>query len=879
MPTTRRLARLLRYLLRRPDAEAEIEDEMRMHLELETAELMAGGMSAEDARRHAMISFGGVQQAKEDALDDGGLWWLDNLRRDIRIATRTLMRQPTFAATAILALALAIAVNTTMFSVLDAMLNPTAGARNPGQLYGIWYFGDPDKRVDFTEKERILATGGRTYESYTGGGTRESVIEYGNTMRQVDRATVRPDFFRIMGIPPLEGALIPADPLFAAQSAIISDKMRAELFADDETPVGKTVTVDGERVTVLGVAPGGGVLNVDVWMFPAPREHIGVQIMRLRDGVTLHDADQELQGLAARLALAAGDSVNRTRFYLKPLARQFRVDRFHYALIGAGLAVLLVACTNLANLQFARALGRGAEIALRSSLGASRRQIVAQLMVESAVLAACALVLAVLLAIIGNAVLRMTIPPHVGEYVVAPKSNWHMVAFAALAAAVSMLVIGLIPAVKASRLDLSSLLKSRAGTGAHKSNRRTYGVLVVTQIALTLPLVCAAVLLSRSAWRYARIDLDPTAQYGYDPTPLIVARLSLNAPPAGQPLVLADVAGEFIRRAKSIDGVAEAALTVSAAPDNDMVTVDDDGAVREVRAYGWWYEIVSPGYARTFNFSISAGRDFVEGVYREPAIIMDVATAGYLWPRATPLGRTIKLGDARSSAPWLKVTGVLGDQLSDEQKNIMRSGSAAARMRSVKRVMVEGDSIARSVYHHYEATLWVRAGREPQKVLNELRHALRDATTQPARIARYRDVLGITQQMVVIRFVASLFATFGLLALGLSALGVYGIVAQSVHDRQREVAVRISLGATSRNIIYALLREGNVIVLAGIAIGLFLTKTTIIWLGEFINEVDRADEVFFGLMCVALFGLMVLAALVPALRATRLDPMQVLRAE
>jgi putative ABC transport system permease protein len=894
------LRRVLRTLFRRARIEAEMDAEMRFHLELEAEELMKSGMPTAEARRQAALAFGGVQQSKEEALEQGTFRWLENFRRDARIATRTLLRHPTFAITATLALALAIAVNTTMFSVLDAMINPRIGIQNPQQLLSLRYFGRIGKRVDVSEHDRILGQSGRSYSAVTGSGFYGfggATVERGASVQPASVIIVRPNYFAVMGVAPLQGTLSPAsDRATAASTVVISSRLRAALFRDEESPIGQTIDVDARPYRIIGITTryaGAYSLDTDVWMFPQPGAVIATNLIRLRSGVTKQEAAKEFDLLAARLAIAEGESPKDSRFDLREITQQFEVQRFHWALIGAGLAVLIVACTNLANLQLARGIGRASELAVRSALGASRPQIVSQLMIESCVLTIAALILAVLLSLVGNALLHATIPPNVAQYVIEPQSSWRMVLFAAAAAVTCLTLVGLAPAIRVSRVDLNSLLKSRAGTGAHRTNRRTYGALVVTQIALTLPLVSAAVLLSRSALRTAEADYRKQEQYGFDTTPLIQANFFLPVL-AGIKLPIAEIANNLVSRTRGISDVADASVIVRQKPINGAVSVEDaDGSIRELPALSWSYEIVTPSYFRTMGLPMERGSDFSEGGHSTPTLIMDRGTGWYLWPRSSSVGRMVKLGDAHSNAPWIKVDGIVGDSLSEDARGLRRVADTL-RVNHIYRLMTVNDTVTSS-YNAMLVTLFVRAKRDPQRVASSVRRALADivlpgltptmGTDGTVRssgrhdVRLYEENLGIPQRITVVRFIAGLFTTFGVVALSLSALGVYGIIAQSVADRKREVAVRISLGATPRNIVYALLREGNVLVLAGVAIGLYTTKQTIGWLGSFLGEVDLTNALLFGAVCVALFGAMVLSALVPAVRATKLDPMEVLRAE
>ncbi|MEO7458456.1 MAG: ABC transporter permease [Gemmatimonadaceae bacterium] len=876
--------RLAPALFRREALEQDMDAEMRTHIDLEAEELESRGLPAAEARRQAHLAFGGVQQRKEEALEQRSIQWIENLRRDVRIAVRTLLRHPTFAITATLALSLAIAVNTSMFSVIDAMMNPRVAVRDPDRLMLIRYWGPPDRKVDFTWRDRVLGDSGRTYESVTGARWYQGgVVERGDALVQTSGTYVRPNYFATLGVSPLEGTLAPStDPATAAATIVISDRLRAQLFRASESPVGHSVDVDGIPYRVIGVVSRfSGLLSPDngIWLFPPPGLTLGAGLIRLRPGATTEDVLKETNILSARLALAEGADMKESRFAVEPMKRQFQVQRFHWALIGAGLAVLLVACTNLANLQLARGLGRASELALRSAVGASRRQIISTLMIEGAVLATGAAALAVLFALAGNAVIHATIPPNIGGYIVEPQASWRMVAFAAVAALVSLLIVGLAPAIRVSVVDLNSLLKSRAGTGTHKNNRRVYGTLVITQIALTLPLVCAAALLASAARRPASSGYLMHELYGFDTRPIVVGTFMVP-PTSDSSRTLMEITESVLSRVRGLEGVGDAAVSVKQGVATGALTVDDvDGSTRELQSPNFEYQIVSPAFFRTMGLPIERGKDFPDGGNDQGLVIMDRGSAWYLWPRSSPSNRLIKLGGRATNEPWLRVQGIVGDYLSEDARALKRVADTL-RVNSIYRVMTVHDTLMSNKNATF-VHVFARATSDPQRVASRVRRALggQGSGIRPPSVGLFEEYQGIPQRAAVLRFIAGLFTTFGVIALGLSALGVYGIVAQSVTDRQREVAVRISLGATPANIVRVLIREGNVLVLAGVAIGLYVSKETMGWLGSFLGDADLQNALMFGALCVVVFTAMVVSAFVPAMRATRMDPMEVLRAE
>ena len=859
-----------------------METEMRTHLEMEAEDLILRGHDPKLARRHAAAAFGGIAQAREAAIEARSLPAVADLARSVRLATRTLSRHRAFAITTILALGLAIAVNTTTFNVLDAMINPQTTASHPERLHDVRFMGDP--RIRLSES---LDAGGKTYEAFTEwgypAGGWDAVAERGNLVRDAASAVIRANFFAVMGVVPLEGRLTPPDDRAAAANVvIISDRLRAELFPDRATASGETIVLEGRPVTVIGVVKrvsGSGMLDRDIWTFPVlTRYWFNGRILRLRAGVTMEETQAELDFIGRRAAAASGIPDATSHFIITPNSGQFTAGRFHYALIGAALAVLLIACTNLANLQLARGLGRSGEIAVQAALGASRGHVVAQLMTENAVMAGAGLLVAMLLTFAGNAAIRATIPRNIGSYVVAPHTSWRMVVFAALAATACLLFVGVLPALRTASVDINALLKRRAGSGAHRENARWYGTLVVIQIALAMPLVTAAAMLAVGAWKSAR----PGAlihQLGYDPAPLVIARVWWAPADSGRHVPLADLANRLTGEARHIPHVQEAAVSIRSPTLHDAVTVEDGvGGLRQFDAPLWHYDIASPTYLRTLGIPIHQGTDFTAGGSDERSVVIDQMTAMVLWPQSDAVGRRIKLGSAQSDAPWLRVRGIIGSLLTDEEKEMVRL-TMTTRLGQVVRVIAEADSIPRSIYGGYEATLQVRVDSQPQAVASALRRVLLADAVSASKVDLMVERLGIPQRLAITRFIAALFAVFGLLAVSLACMGVYGIVAQAVADRRRDIAIRIALGATPRQIVHALLREHNVLALLGIAIGLAITAVTMGWIGEFLGTVGWIGVAVYGIMCLALFGAIVISALIPAMRATRLGPMEVLRAE
>ena len=870
-----------------------MDEEMRTHLEMEIEELVRSGVPPGEARRRAALAFGGVTRRKEEATDSSGVAWLMSLRRDVRIAVRTLFRYRTFTVTAVLALALANAVNTTTYSIIDAMMHPYVSIAHPDRLFMLRYWSGPHGLYGSEDLAARTTNAIRSVEAIDGitetGWGNTVIAERGRRASFVMIHQVRPDFFQTMEMVPVDGRLTPGpNDATAGGAMVISERMRAELFGTGEPIAGASVTLGGKAYRVIGVATRYGdndALDCDAWVFVGPEVTLPGRVVRLKRGYSRAEAERLLVPLAQRLAVMDGKSPGSTRFELKSFNGPFTLKRFHYALIGAAIAILIVACTNMANLQLARGLTRSTELAVRSSLGASRRQIVAQLLIESGVIAVLALLVALSFTLISNGLLRATVPPDVGDYIVKPILSWRLGLVATAAAVLCMVSIGLFPALRASRVDLNTLLKGRAGTGMHRSNRRIYSTLVVVQIAMTLPLAAAAVLMSRAAWHTADMSYMISEYIGYDPRPIIDATVFFQGNKQDgtfEKVSLSDITGRFIAAARATPGVRSAAVAIRAFTTSGTVSVDDpDGAFHDVADPMGPFNNVTADYPRVMGMPFRRGGSFVDGASSTPTVVIDERTAHYLWPHSSPVGRMIRFGsmykEGKLGPALARVIGVVGDGLSDEARELKNLASPS-RLGEMYQVITTSDSISAGRWRR-EFTLKVRAQGDLPGVINDLRERLRSVSAGPPIVQTESEYLGIPQRMKVQAFIAALFTTFGVLALCLSALGVYAIVAQSVIDRQREVAVRIALGATPKAIVRALIRDGNVLVLAGVAIGLFLTKLTLSWVEAFTAGTDIYNAPLFGAVCIGLFSAMVLAAIGPAVRATRLDPMEVLRAE
>jgi putative ABC transport system permease protein len=818
----------------------------------------------------------------------------------IRIALRTLARHRGFTAVAVLSLGVAIALNTTMYSSMIGLLDPPIPVREPEKIYTLRYYGDIRKQLHPSQIEDALREGLQGFEAVTGMTEiyfdHNKLAEANGRFARVQQNVVRWNFFDFLGSPALAGrTFIERDE--GTTNVVISDRLVGLLFGD-KSPIGQPLDLGGSGYTIIGVVQRSRAVSLtdsDVWLLRSSLTPVvPVTHIRFREEIDRHEINDRLEVVANRLAMAAGEPAGSTAFRgMNGVRRPMRMYGLHIALIGAVIAVLLVACANLANLQLARGLARGRELALRTAIGATRRQLVAHLLQETGLLAVAGLVLGVLLTLWGIQLINALIPSSMDGFIVEPRPSWGMFVFAAAAAVVCIFLVGLLPSLIVSRVDPDTLLKSGAGTGANRTHRKRYGLMVVAQIGFSLPVLIGAILLLKTGLRARSHDYLVKELYGYDPTPLVVGNVPI-LPPAASALALGDVAARIMSTARTVPGVLEAAVGFSgsaAGPSPKMVVVDDaNGVMREESAVAWSFNIVSPSFLRVFARDMARGRNFSETEFDGESVIMDARTAKFLWGNNDPLGRVIKFGGNKTDEPFHRVVGIVGDKR-DTFAIRRRDPNANYRLNEMYRVIKRTDSIQISAlvrkrwaergmapFPHY-VSLYARVRGNTELAALRMQRALRAAAApgyEPSAVPQV-DALGISGRRAMADFAASLFSTFAFIGLALVAIGVYGIVAHSVEERRRELAVRISLGATQRNILRAVLREGNVLILAGVAVGLLLSKYGVWFLP--IPEAFGYDAILFAFIASLLFGFAALAAFMPALRATRIDPVDALRHE
>ena len=870
----------MRLWWRRGRLDRELNAEVRFHIEMETEKYVHQGMTPAEARRNAFRNFGPVEKHKEETRDARGLMWLETLIQDVRYSVRVFVKSPGFSAIAMFTLALGIGANTAIFSVINAAFFAPYGLQEPEQLVRLW--GQDLKRgitqLGFSvPKYEVIREQQTSFESL-GAMTQlaQTLLLNGREPIQVNGALSTSSFLDDFGATPIAGRFFRADEERSTNVAVLGEDIWRTRFAADLSIVGRPITLDGNIYTVIGVAQRlPAFWDADVWT-TNPFEYPGISadtirrgfsflqpVGRLKPGVTEAGARGELEVLARRYEAAHPANADAAWTLTAIPLRDDIVGASRSSLLTLLAAVgllLVVACANVANLLLVRFTGRRQEIGLRAALGASRGRIVRQFLVES-------LLLSVLAAALGAVFAYWALP---GLLVLAQNNlafandihlNLPVLAATAVLALGAGVVMGMYPAVQGSRSDIVSVLRDGGRTiagalGSHRARR----AIVTAQVAVSLVLLIGAALLVSS---FARLRGQHT---GFDSSNIFVAGVSL--PPSRYPDI--DSQGRFWLRLNealsNAPGAARATL-VSTPPLNPGFTRSPyalaEGAVPPLNERPLGLTIsVTPGYFATLRIPFVAGRDFTE---RDTAAATRVAivsrsTARKLGGEESVLGRRIVMG---ASGEVMEVVGVTEDTRTQALASIAEVEfyrPVMQRQRPFMQMMVKtaGDPAA------FEATA--------RQVLSTL-----DASLPMTGITTHSTM--VAQSLAQQRLLFVLLGVFALLAVVLSSVGIYGVVASFVGQRTPEIGVRMALGASRLQVIGIVLGQSIAPIGAGLLLGLVGAAA----LGRFVEgllfEVSPLDPLMLASGVVSLALVAGVACAIPAGRAARIDPVSALRGE
>jgi predicted permease len=804
---------------------------------------------------------------------------LRDLALDVRYALRRLAAQPGFTLAAVLTLALGLGASVAVFSILRGVLGrPLPHVREAG-LFALQPLvrGGLDDDLDLTLVE--VEEYARSARSLAGIGFhigRALTLTGGGEPVRLEGGSVTPSFLPLVGVEPLLGRHFREDEARAIgqeEVAVLSHSLWRDRYGSDPAVLGRTIEINQRQLTVVGVLPPGFFLpESDLVYLPfaadeqSRRWSAAWTLARLAPGVAPEAARAELSSLLARLAPAHPELLRNRSLRLVPLRRALVDDRSRLSfrlMAGAVALVLLVACANVAGLLLVKGAARREEIALRAALGAGRSRVVRQLLAEGLVLALAGGALGVVLAQAGLGAVASLRPGDTPLWLVI-EIDRAALGFALLLSLGTMLLFALVPALRAARVDLAGRLAGQRTAGGTPQAQRLRGMLVAGQLALSLTLVTAATLCGRSLVSVLAADA------GFATAPLYSARGYLPGDRYDAPEAKARAAQRLAERAAALPGAAAAALTTA-------IPADDGGPIAELLPDLPWSEPeplattlvgTTRGLFATLGVPLLAGRTFEpaeEADPEAPVAIVNRALAARLFGDREPLGRRLRLGTA-ADAPWLTVVGVAPDLVYEE------FGEGTPRSRLQLYVPI-GRRNSRGF------ALLVRAAGSPLALAAPLRPALREIE---ADLPLFEEMTMSARRGYTAggeRFFASIFGLFALVALALAAVGLYGVVAHEVAQRRQELGVRMALGADAGRIERLVLGRSGRVIGGGLLVGLAGAFAAARALASLLYGAGAGSlSTYLGsALLLAATGLA--AAWLPARRAGRTTPMEVLRSE
>jgi putative ABC transport system permease protein len=872
----REIARRLWALVHRNQFDSDLQEEVRLHLELREQEEIERGLSPKEAHYAVQSRFGNELLLREKSRDMWRWIWLEDFIQDVRYGLRVLVKNPGFAVVAVLTLALGVGINAAMFSVINtALLTPLPyknpdrlvwlGTRFPGFNHPIPVSG-PDF-LDWRSQNHVFESMAAMDE--TGGFTLTGKGE----PEMLPGGLVSANFFKVFDQTPElgRGFLEGEDQPGRNHVAVLSYNLWKNRFGSNPNAIGNDLTLDGESYTIVGVAPP---LTYPSWVqFWSPivinaqqhprGNHYLRAIGRLKPGVTLPQAQAEMSTIASRIAGAYPENKG-VGVQLTLLKEQF-VQYIRPALLvlfGAVGFVLLIACANVANLLLAKATKRQREITLRAALGAGRSRLIRQFLTESVLLSLFAGGLGILVATWSLDVLRTLKPANIPD-VNSIHLDLHVLGFL-LAITFSVgIALGLAPAWHASKLRLNESLKESGGAGlggATGGNLRN--VLVVAEIALSLVLLVGAGLMIRS---FAQLlSIDP----GYDPKNLLTFQISLPNRRYPNSSQVTAFCREALERISACPGVRSVAMSYSLPPFGFEIDggfyVEGHEPSNHNEAPDTILGLISPGYFQTLKTPLIEGRDFTEQDNNERSrvvIINETMARGFFGGRGV-VGKRMKTA-IDGMKDWYEVIGVVADE----------------------RFFGWDSDLSPWTYFPYIAypirdmTFAVRTRIDPMHVSSSVRRAIwsidKDLPFTEVSTMEQR----LSQSFAGRRFHMILLGVFAALALVLSLVGIYGVMSYSVAQRTHEIGIRIALGAERHQVLRLVLKQGLVVTAIGLGIGLAGAFALTRFLASMLYGVHPTDTVTFVLVSLLLVASGLLACYVPGRRATKVDPMIALRYE
>jgi predicted permease len=868
--------------------EEQLERELRFQLEEHASGLMARGTTPEESRRQARIALGGAEQVKESCRDARGTRWLTDLWQDLRYALHTLRNKPGFAAVALSTLALGIGATTIMLTIVDGVLLRPLPYGEPDRLVSVhghtasWnvalYGRQNLSYYDFLDLQRqshSLELAGWFFNPGTVSdpGQAEYVVEYDASANLF--ATLGVSLFRGRAFRPEE------DRPGGAPVAILGYSLWQRRFAGNQAVMGSAVTLDGQRYTVVGIAPRGFRLRGDEGDVYTPlgqntlpllrdrQPHPIGTIARLRRGTTFDQEQSELAAIGRRLA-AQFPATNKDRSFiaLRLGPEVGDVKSTLWLLLGAVGLVLLIACVNVASLLLARAVSRERELAMRTALGAGRGRLVRQCLTESAVLALAGGGLGFALAAVGVRPFIAFWPgslPRAEEIAL----DWRVMLSAVGVSLASGLVFGLAPALRTPARHLEQALRA-GGRAVAGSSRRMHSGFVISEIALAMVLLVSAAMLGRTLLRLSAVDT------GVDVHNVLTARMALSSATLASPAKIRTAWQDVLNRARRVPGV-------------EAVTMVDTVPLRSGHnAIGYWTtpavppvdrqpltlaSSVTPGYLKVMGIRLLEGRFFddQDRIGNESVAVIDTVLAQAAFPGENAVGKHLWIGLGNDP---VRVVGVASHvrywgPASDDQ----------ARVRA--QLYYPFAQVPDGLLRRWSElmSIAVRTSADPLGVVEPLRREVRGVGNDQVLYELNTMEQLVRDSLARQRFLLRLFGIFAGLALLLACIGIYGVLAYLTGQRVPEIGLRMALGAGAGEVVWMILRQSLGMISAGVIAGIAGALAAGRLLQRLVEGMQPVDAPAFAITVLVLVTAATAASLAPARRASRVNPIRALRQE
>lgn len=890
------IPRGVRRALRLPTSaerlERELDDEVRFHLDMRVRDLVAQGMSEADARARALERFGDPDDLRAycKSIEVPRMhhmrlreWW-EGWRQDVRFAARQVRRAPGFFTVAALTLVIGITSSTAIFSVVRGVLLRPLPYPDADRIVQVWqldengvknHFSDPNyddlraRSRSFSAIAQIVPAGAVTI---TGMGE----------ATRARSAFVSADFFRVMGIRPLRGRVFAVDELQlnGPRAVVIGHDFWQRQLGGSDAALGRKLIVDGTDFTVVGIMPPAldFPLESELWMpretrrkLPSRTAHNWQVVGRLVPGVALDAARREVSEIARALRREHGGDTWMVDAALVPLHEQLvgRTRATLTVLMGGSLLLLLIACANVVNLLIARMAVRGGEIAVRRALGAGRARVMQQCLAEALLLGLAAGAVGLLLARAGVRLLLRLQPgdlPRMDEV----RVDWQVLLFAIAISVGAAVAMGIVTAWRGTRGNVRDALaqSQRGASGSSERVRRTF---VVSQVAMAVVLLVATALFAHSFVRVLSVN----------PGFRVERQVAVDVSHAGEATERPALYDELLERFRAIPGVAHAG-GVSAMPLGgtgggngrfvimtsraEPMTMDDFGQMMRIpeRAGEAEFRVAGPGYFEAMGVPLLRGRLFDGGdVASAPHVaVISESLARTRWPNENPIGKVIQFGNMDGDLTPFSIVGIVGD--------VRERGLALEPQPTFYASYRQRPGYA------FRFTFVLSGTGDPAPVAAAAQRVVR--AVRPDIPPRVRTIEAIIARSVADRrFVLSLVGVFGLAALLLSALGVYGVISYMVAQRRRELSIRVALGARSSDVVRLVLRQGLALTAAGTLVGALIALPASRLIETMLYGVRATDPVAFAIVVLTLALASLLASWLPARRAARVEGMDVMR--